>query len=78
MKAPVYLDNGFYKVTAWHAARLVGGAKNLPRHGYEKRVTYNGQLVWLTRIWLTGKVVWAIYNAAHNEPLLIAKSENGQ
>jgi hypothetical protein len=53
-KAMKYLDSGFYRISDKLAASLAKAHpnpnyQNLPPHGYERRITYNGYHWWLTR-----------------------------
>ena len=52
------IDTGWYKMSAKRAGRLCD--HKLPRHGYEKRVTYAGYDWWIARTTTVGKQVWSI------------------
>lgn len=58
-----HIDNGFYHISNADAAKLarstdtaLSGTK-LPKHGYEKLVTYNGQQWWLARTVISMELV---------------------
>lgn len=58
-----YLDHDHYIISAKRAGMLCKDIGGVPRHGYEKRATYKGFAVWVTRTPHHGKQVWAVYPA---------------
>jgi hypothetical protein len=59
-----YLDAGHWVISGRAAIKLgkaAGGARQLPRPGYEKCITLGGDKWWMSRtIDYSNKVVWAI------------------
>jgi hypothetical protein len=58
-RAPRYLDNGFWIVTAVQAKGLAGG--RLPRHGYAMDRTVEGARISVQRTPVGDRQVWACY-----------------
>jgi hypothetical protein len=58
-----YLDNGFWIVSGQRAGRLCKPYNGLPRHGYEKRITFEGADYWVARTVHQGKLHWTIREA---------------